>query len=110
MNSTLATSLDSDTSHSNSPDSNSSTFVTTWLSVRIWHGRTTADLKAMGIQLTGELKGNFIEAILPAGWQVIHSEVSPYQRRVIDEQCNIRIRLYDQPGSAGGGTEMCIEE
>ncbi|MBS2005927.1 MAG: hypothetical protein JST01_02725 [Cyanobacteria bacterium SZAS TMP-1] len=80
-----------------------------WLSNRIWHGRTVANLQAMGIQLTGNRQDNYIEAILPSGWYVRDSAESPFQKHLVDQDGAIRARLYYQPGSAGGGMEMCIE-
>ncbi|MBS1999755.1 MAG: hypothetical protein JSS86_25720 [Cyanobacteria bacterium SZAS LIN-2] len=80
-----------------------------WLSSRIWHGRTVDDLQAMGIQLTGNHQDNYIESILPSGWHVRDSAESPFQKHLVDQDGAIRARLYYQPGSAGGGMEMCIE-
>jgi hypothetical protein len=80
-----------------------------WLSSRIWHGRTVEDLRAMGIILTGKSQGNYIQTILPMGWSVVQSGVSMYQKLLLDQDGQVRGRLFYQPGSAGGGMEMCIE-
>jgi hypothetical protein len=81
-----------------------------WLSCRIWQPHTLDDLRAMGITLTGESKGHYIECVLPRGWKVTASDVSPYQSHLLDQDGKLRARLYYQPGSAGGGMEMCLED
>lgn len=77
-----------------------------WLSSRIWHGGTVADLEAMGIQPTSEKSGQHFKARLPEGWKVVASGVSYFQTLLVDACGAVRARLFSKPGSQGGGVEM----
>jgi hypothetical protein len=77
-----------------------------WLTSRIWHGGTVADLEAMGIQPTGEKSGQHFKARLPEGWKVVASGVSYFQTLLVDACGAVRARLFSKPGSQGGGVEM----
>lgn len=81
-----------------------------YLPSKIWHGASVDDLVAMGLVPTGEVAAAGLNEIrqyvLPLGWKVVESGVSPFQTRLVDALGRVRGKIYSQPGSAGGGMEM----
>ena len=73
---------------------------------RIWHGASLRDLMAMGLTSVGGERDGLVECTMPEGWAIVESGVSPYQRRLVDAQGNVRAKLYYQSGSSGGAPEM----
>ncbi len=77
----------------------------------IWHGGSKSDMEAMGLVPTGVV-GSYqtSEYSLPAGWAVVESGVSYFQRRLVDDRGNVRAKLFYKPGSQAGRPEMELTE
>lgn len=73
---------------------------------KVWGGKSLADLEALGFVRGNEPeKHGTIVYTMPAGWQVVDSGISMFQRRLLDEAGNVRARLFYQPAS-GSYPEM----
>lgn len=75
------------------------------LPTKIWHGKTVADLEAMGVKLVAPRGLGYALFSIPAGWSIVESPVSMYQLRLIDDAGNCRAKIFTQPAS-GSGAEM----
>lgn len=60
----------------------------------IWHGKTLADLTAMGVEIVGTENRYMVPCLLPEGWNFVASAVSPYQYRLVDGEGNVRAKIY----------------
>lgn len=78
------------------------------LPTKIWHGKTVADLEAMGVKLVAPRGLGYALFSIPAGWSIVESPVSMYQLRLIDDAGNCRAKIFTQPAS-GSGAEMELQ-
>lgn len=79
------------------------------LPTKIWHGKTVADVEAMGIKLVAQRGHNYALFSIPAGWSIVESPVSMFQLRLYDDAGLCRAKIFTKPGSQGGGAEMELQ-
>lgn len=76
-----------------------------WLPKRVNHA-TWADVEALGVVRTGNENFSYFETRVPADWQIVDTDISIYQKRLVDGSGKHLAKLFYKPGSQGGGGSM----
>jgi hypothetical protein len=80
---------------------------TVFLPDTVWHGKQIGELVERGLRPTGavgELQTS--EYALPPGWDLVASEESPLQYRLVDGNGGLHAKVFYKPGSLVGRPEM----